>query len=287
MQKAAKIENWAKTAGGIAKVGSAIQQIQNLGSIWKNADLNTGQKLLQTITNLAFSIPMLVTGFKTATTALGLMMVMEKAQAAAELEAATHTYFHIGALSALKLASGKATIAISFLNKTILLNPFVAAAAGILAFAAGLGIVASRAQEAAKTTIKENQNIIEEENKRQEQISQLQTSLDTLNEKQREGQATRSQVIETIESLIEQFGLEGEAADKLRGSYSDLNTAIAEARKEAAEQRLESAKREKDAAEEAIAAKAGLNNDALIKPQLQRLPPQQQNLGMQAKFYFL
>jgi len=75
MQRAANIENWAKAAGGIAQVGSAIQQIQNLGSIWKNSDLSGGQKLFQTITNLSISLPMLANGFTKATVALGLMKV--------------------------------------------------------------------------------------------------------------------------------------------------------------------------------------------------------------------
>jgi len=35
-EKTQKWENYAKLAGGIAQVGSAIQQVQNLGSIWKN-----------------------------------------------------------------------------------------------------------------------------------------------------------------------------------------------------------------------------------------------------------
>jgi len=83
MQRAAKIENWAKMAGGIAQVGSAIQQIQNLGSIWKNSDLSGGQKLLQTITNLAISLPMLASGFTKATTSLGLMKTMTNAEAVA------------------------------------------------------------------------------------------------------------------------------------------------------------------------------------------------------------
>jgi hypothetical protein len=52
-------------ASGISRVAMGIQQVQNLGSIWKNSDLSGGQKLLQTITNLSFSLPMLVTGLKT------------------------------------------------------------------------------------------------------------------------------------------------------------------------------------------------------------------------------
>ena len=81
--RAVTIENYAKMAGGIASVGSAIQQMQNLGSIWKNSDLSSGQKLLQTITNLAISLPMLANGFTKATTSLGLMKTMTNAEAVA------------------------------------------------------------------------------------------------------------------------------------------------------------------------------------------------------------
>jgi len=69
------VQNVVELASGIARLGSAIQQIQNLGSVWKNEDLSIGQKLLQTITNLAISLPMLATGFTTAATSLGLMTV--------------------------------------------------------------------------------------------------------------------------------------------------------------------------------------------------------------------
>ena len=80
MQKAAKIENWAKMAGGITQVGNAIRQIQNLGSIWKNADLSSGEKLLQTITNISASLPMLINGFIKATTSMGLVKVATTAE---------------------------------------------------------------------------------------------------------------------------------------------------------------------------------------------------------------
>jgi len=59
----------------------ALQQFQNLGSIWKNADLSTGQKILQTITNLSFSLPMLINGFRKVSTSLNLLSIMTKKQA--------------------------------------------------------------------------------------------------------------------------------------------------------------------------------------------------------------
>ena len=63
-QRGVSIENYVKIAGSISSIGVAIQQVQNLGSIWKNQDLSTGEKLLQTITNLGFTIPNLVISYQ-------------------------------------------------------------------------------------------------------------------------------------------------------------------------------------------------------------------------------
>jgi len=77
-QRAADIKSYAELAGGIAQVGSAIMQVQNLGSIWANADLSLGEKLLQTITNLAISLPMLTNGLRKAASSMGLMQIFTK-----------------------------------------------------------------------------------------------------------------------------------------------------------------------------------------------------------------
>jgi hypothetical protein len=148
MQRAAKIENYAKMAGGIAQVGSAIQQVQNLGSIWKNEDLTIGQKLLQTITNLAISLPMLATGFTKATTALGLMKTMTTAEAVAAGISTSAEAAHAVSIGLVETASGAAAIKVQLLNTTLMLNPFVAVAAGVIALVTALGAMAKAAEEA-------------------------------------------------------------------------------------------------------------------------------------------
>ena len=47
---------------GLGSLAFAIQSVQNLGSIWSNDDLTIGDKILETITNLSMTIPMLVSG---------------------------------------------------------------------------------------------------------------------------------------------------------------------------------------------------------------------------------
>jgi len=106
--RAATIENFAKMAGGIASVGTSIQQLQNLGSIWKNEDLTTGQRLVQIITNFAISLPMLVTGLTKAMTAMKLMEVTTYKNSAAAAAAITANGAHAVSLGAVGVAASKA-----------------------------------------------------------------------------------------------------------------------------------------------------------------------------------
>ena len=72
MSRAVDINKVAKVAGGLSQIGNSIRQIQNLGSIWAKSDLTTGQRLLQTVTNLGTSLPMLINGFKQLQTVMNL-----------------------------------------------------------------------------------------------------------------------------------------------------------------------------------------------------------------------
>lgn len=49
--------------GSIGELAFAWQSFQSLGSLWANADMDTGEKLQSTILNLAMTFPMLINGF--------------------------------------------------------------------------------------------------------------------------------------------------------------------------------------------------------------------------------
>ena len=252
MQRAANIENYAKMAGGIAQVGSAIQQLQNLGSIWKNEDLPMGQKILQIITNAAISLPMLATGFTKATTALGLLKTMTTAEAVAAGISTSAQAAHAVSIGLVKSASGAAAIKVQLLNTTLMINPFVAVAAGVIGLVTALGAFIKASDEATKAAIDFNNEIIDTENKKQDEITankQLLSSLEGLDEQYKNGEITRSDLKSTIQDLIDQYGLEGEAADNLAQSYNNLAGYIKEARRQAAEEALESSKRELQSAQ--------------------------------------
>ena len=57
------ISNIVNATGAVGQLAFSWQSFQSLGSIWVNADLDTGQKVIQTIMNLATNIPMLVSAF--------------------------------------------------------------------------------------------------------------------------------------------------------------------------------------------------------------------------------
>ena len=68
LEKMSTVDIFSNMTTGVMNLGSAIQNLHNLGSIWSNEDLTTGEKMLQTVTNLAFTLPMLISGIKLAKT---------------------------------------------------------------------------------------------------------------------------------------------------------------------------------------------------------------------------
>jgi len=87
--KTIKTQDITNFVGGIGRLAMGIQQVQNLGSIWKNANLSDGQKFLQFITNLSFSLPMLGTGFKTVLESLHLLNIENQKTVAKATEVIT------------------------------------------------------------------------------------------------------------------------------------------------------------------------------------------------------
>lgn len=262
--RAVTIENYAKMAGGIASVGASIQQLQNLGSIWKNEDLTTGQKLLQTITNLAISLPMLVTGFTKATTALGLMKTMTTAEAVTAGISTSAQAAHAVSIGLVEAASGAAAIKVQLLNTTLMINPFVAVAAAVMGLVTALGLLKNKQEQVRRVAIENSQAIIDEQNQKQQQIeknNQLLDSLEDLNTKYQDGQLTRSELKFEIERLTEQYGLEKDAVDELSKSYNNLNTYIKQHRKDQAEALVQSTKRQYENSEDNVLNTAQKFND--------------------------
>lgn len=57
------INNIVTASGAVGQLAFSWQSFQSLGSLWANADLDTGEKLTQTVMNLLVNLPMLTSGF--------------------------------------------------------------------------------------------------------------------------------------------------------------------------------------------------------------------------------
>ena len=255
ISRAATIENFAKMAGSIVSVGTAIQQLQNLGSIWENKDLTTGQKLLQIITNLAISLPMLTTGLTKAMTAMKLMEVTTYKNSAAAADAITANGAHAVSLGAVGVAASKAGLQIQFLNTTLSFNPFTLLIAGAVAAVTAIGAFIKAADEANKKAIESDQAEIDKQKQKLEEVEtnkKLFTSLKELNQKYKDGKINRSELKSSIQDLIKQYGLEGKAADDLAKSYGNLDEYINKARKKDADKALKAATEELNTSEDQV-----------------------------------
>ena len=63
----AKTQSLVTAAGAVQQLTFAFSSLKNLGNIWSDESLGTGEKVLQTITALTMAIPMLIGGWKALT----------------------------------------------------------------------------------------------------------------------------------------------------------------------------------------------------------------------------
>jgi len=111
-QRTAIIETFTRAAGSVATLGRAIQQVQNLGSIWKNADLSTGEKILQTIINLTTTISMAVPAITNLNNLFKLLTASKAEDAAASAADAAANAVETGAITATGAAATKTTFSL-------------------------------------------------------------------------------------------------------------------------------------------------------------------------------
>ena len=240
-----RIQNYVKLAGGIAQVGSAIQQVQNLGSIWTNDDLSTGQKILQIITNAGMTFPLLINGLKQVLTVTKLVSLATKEQAVAAGLGTMAEGAHAVAIKLVGTEAGKTAVMIRLLDTSFKLTG-VGLAIGILAAAAtAIAIIVGHMKKLHEQTIENAKADIEEANKKQQLIDknkELYNSVQQLNNQYQNGEITRAELRSSIQDLIEQYNIEDEHIISLITRYDDLTEAIQRLREEAAKEEFKSAK---------------------------------------------
>ena len=78
----AKIQNFTNLTSAIMGVASAIMALQNIGSIWRDDDLSTGQKILQTVMAVGGAIMSLIPMYSMLVTATAAKAAANKAETA-------------------------------------------------------------------------------------------------------------------------------------------------------------------------------------------------------------
>ena len=130
-----------------------------------------------------------------------------------------------------------------------LAGPITAAVVGITLLISVIGMVTSAIKQNREEMIKAKQEQIEAQQEKQAAIEKNQEMIDSieeLNNKYRNGEITRSEMIGSIKDLIEQYGLEKDAIDQLVKSYNNLQGYISKERAEKAMQAAISANKEMD-----------------------------------------
>ena len=255
LRKAFQIQNFVTWIGAFGQITNSIRQIQHLGSVWKNEDISLNEKFLQSITNISFSLPMLINGFTKLNNTFGFLgkAVVETAQRMEVMEDTVRG--GIGPITLLTAKTGQSAVVIDVFGKTLAFSPIGLWVAGITAAITALGFFINQANEANKAAIEFHKTNIEEANKKQQQINknkQLYTSLEELNQKYKQGEITRAELKSSVEDLVSQYDLEESSVKKLTEGYDNLARAIKEERQQAASQGLENAEVKKTQASELI-----------------------------------
>lgn len=175
------IKAFTNLVAGIGQIASGLNSLVNITKIWKNENLSAGEKILQTFTNLSFTLPMLING-------LGSIVTLTVSKGAADAAAAGSTVAHTVAQQGLNIAlSEGAKAALSF-SASLLTNPvFLAAAAtiGILAVSIYKLVEAyNKEAEAAEKAAKVAQDASKTYNDLKTSVDELKSSIEQLREQQ-------------------------------------------------------------------------------------------------------
>lgn len=229
----ADISNIVNATGAVGQLIFSWQSFQALGSIWNNSDLELGEKITQTIINLAMNIPNLVSAFaelqtfdipKTFESVANSIQGVDKenktaAASTAALSAAQATTSKTGKLAALSsatltirntalgVASAGAAAAVRGLGAAmnfLASGPGIALVLGLTAVSSVISAVSANAEQAYADA----KQLAEDASS---SLSEQQTQIDSFNQLYEEYKQTRDaseEFISTAQSVSEALGIQ-------------------------------------------------------------------------------
>ena len=212
IQRQAQIQDVAMMIGSVGELFFAWQSFQNLGSIWVNADLSTGEKIQQTIMNLLMTVPQLITAFAdlkelTATTSFGDLSKSLATYSATTLATAkanagltSSSIVATASSAALGVAARGASVGIGLLSKAL---SFLTGPAGIAIAVLGtlIPMIANGLSQAAEQEAQAIKEAADTATENLSSIQDAQSNFESLYEQYKAGEASSADLAAAAETL--------------------------------------------------------------------------------------
>ena len=181
-------------ASGISSVVSSMMTLRNIGNIFTDENLTSGEKFLQIIMALGTAIPMMASGIKdtikgvaTLTTTLGGQIVAQKIKNAEEAKGAALTSFEIAQIGLKTLGTKLLTLeTYKQIAAQMLANWYYLAAAAAIGAVVGIIYLAVKAYnadaEAAKKAAETAKELADAHNEAKEELENLKSSFNAYDE---------------------------------------------------------------------------------------------------------
>ena len=232
--------------GSVGELAFAWQTFQNLGSIWSNEDLDIAEKMSQTIQNMLFTVPMLISSFSSLSNNIGTFSKTVSVFRGALDIAKTNG---LKGFKAIAEAARGATVAIEgsatatgmlktgFIGLASSVTGMIAITAILAAISIGIG-VAQQDFEDMKNSQKEAMETTASN------LDTINTSVESFNELYKTYQETgevSDALRESAQSLSDTLEIQGGSALVAAGHFDTLAASIKNAQDEAAQESLDSA----------------------------------------------
>ena len=205
-------------AGAVGELAFAWQSFQNLGSIFVDEDLSTGEKFQQILMNLAFVLPSLINGFQTLEKTLKTLNVLQQGDSLLSMLGAIKTAE--GAVGKFSAGLNLAGSAIGKFRAGILQLVYSLGPMQIILMAVGAAFTLFQAEAAKAEQAAQNiKNAATEAQSSYDSIVSAQSQFETVYDSYKEGAATVDELKEAAEALNSVMGDQTLAAQSAAGQW--------------------------------------------------------------------
>ena len=240
----ATIQGIIQVTGAIGELQSSIQNLQNIGNIWSNDDLEMSEKIFQTFSNIGTTIFTTIDGIRSLKDGLGKIDLeflqsqendQEDNSGSGIRNKIKNKLKKFGTTLTSEIPTGKGG-KIAF-----------GAAAGIAGAAiAGMQLWGSKMEESREAAIEANNEVIESEQTLQNKIANeksIITEVEALNQSFKDGLISRQELKTKTEELRVKYKNQSDTIKELVSDYTNLGEAIEKASEKTTREEIKSKQR--------------------------------------------